>query len=169
MADKKSTGWLAVAIGVVVLVLIVAFVLVSVGMLPFTSGGIDFAFNPLTTTRNADGSYTAEVEVVKNDQWNWNELDAEGKIVSPKHKDAEVQLVSELPSDPVPERFVLKFQIDEIDREGEAVGLRVKLRVKASKHGGLSGGSRSKSELVALEPPHNIAVQANKATNSEGG
>lgn len=171
MAERKSIGWLPIAIGSVVLVLIVALVLMSVGMLPVTSGGIDFAFNPLTTTRNADGSYTAEVEVIKNDQWSWNELDAEGSIVSPQHKDAEVRLVSELPSDPVPERFVLKFQIDEIDREGEgeAVGLRVKLRVKASKHGGLSGGSRSKSELVALEPPHNIAVQANKATNSEGG
>ena len=169
MAERKSIGWLPIAIGSVVLVLIFALVLVSVGMLQITAGGIDFAFNPLTTTRNADGSYTAEVEVIKNDQWSWNELDAEGSIVSPQHKDSEVRLVSELPSDPVPERFVLKFQIDEIDSEGEAVGLRVKLMVKASKHGGLSSGSRSKSELVALEPPDNIAVHANKATNSEGG
>lgn len=169
MTDKKSIGWLTIAIGSVVLVLIVAFVLVSVGMLPFTSGGIDFAFNPLTTTRNADGSYTAEVEVIKNDQWNWNELDVEGKIVSPKHKDAEVQLVSVLPSDPVPERFTLKFQIDNFDGDGEPVSLRVNLRVKASKHGGLSGGTRSNSELVRLEPPQNGVIEADKVGVGEGG
>lgn len=151
MAGRESTGWLVVAI--VVLVLVVAFVLKSVGMLSATSGGIDFAFRPLTTTRNADGSYTAEVEVIKSDQWSWNELDVEGKKVLSNNKDAEVRLVSELPSDPVPERFVLKFQIDEFDNRGEAVRLRVKLRVKASKHGGFSSGSRSKSELVTLELP----------------
>jgi len=169
MADQKSIGWLPVAIGCVVLVLVVAIVLVSVGMLPVMSGGIDFAFNPLTTTRNTDGSYTVEVEVIKNDQWSWNDLDAEGKILSLKHKDAEVRLVSELPSDPVPERFVLKFQLDKIDGDVESVSLSVKLRVQASKHGGLSGGSQSKSELVTLQPPHNGPIEADKPAASEGG
>jgi hypothetical protein len=169
MSDKKSIGWAPVAIGSVVLLLIATFVAASIGMLSGIPGGIDFTFKPLKTTRNDDGSYSAEVEVLKHDDWSWDELDAEGEIVSPKQKDAEVRLVSELPSDPVPERFVLKFQIDEIDGDVESVGLRVKLRVNASKHGGLSGGSRSVSELFTLEPSHNGSMEADKPGTIEGG
>ena len=73
---EQKIGNAPVSIGSVVLVLVVAFVLLSAGMLPVTSGGIDFAFNPPTTS----GS--------------WNQIDAKGKIVSKRHKDARVRLFS---------------------------------------------------------------------------
>lgn len=165
MADKKNAEWLLIAIGSVVLlatfsaVLLVnfGFVMVPAGTTQVAyTGGIDFTSNPVATpTRNPDGSYTAEVEVSKSDQWHWDELEVEATIVSSEDKrqlieDTKVRLVSELPRAPVTEHFVLRFQIDRLD--SESVELRGNLKVKASKHFCFFGGTKSQTKIISLQP-----------------
>ena len=143
------------------------FALIAASIAGCETSGIDFSFKPLKTNRNADGSYLAEVEVSKHDDWRWDEINIRGEIVTPTHNKVNARLVSDLPSDPVPERFVLTFRTDKIDGD-ESVDLRVRIKVRASKNAGLSGASRSMSELVVLEP-QNVAAETDNTGKEEDG
>ena len=133
------------------------------------TSGIDFALKPLKATRNADGSYLAEVAVSKHDDWSWDEIEITGQIVTPMHTEMDARLVSDPPSNPVPNRFVLKFQTAAIETDGEPVNLKVKIKVRASKNAGLSSASRSMSELVKLKSPQSSASEAGNVGSSESG
>lgn len=110
---------------------------------------IDYSITPLRVAPNPDGQISVEAEVVKKDSSNWSSISVDRITVTGNTK-ATARLVSPLPADPIPERFVLKFLCDATAEEG--AHLQFTIGIKASKHVGLSSGNSQRSTSIPLTP-----------------
>ncbi len=159
MNSNETSGRFGTAIGAVLILAVVIFALFFMFKQPTASsttgtmpaGGIQYAVTPLSVTRNAEGQYAVEAEIVREDAWRWVEVSVHNIGVT-GHTEAAAKLVSELPKGPIPERFVLKFVSDAIDSDGKGSSLRFDLEINANKHLGLSHASSQRSNNISLEP-----------------
>ena len=176
MQDDHTAAWMPLAIGAIL------FVVLSLGAVTFLflarpspapapatvsvplssvgasagrapSRGIDFTLTPRTATRQTDGKYIIEVEVDKNDDWDWQTFDvSKMTILLSDHADSKtslpaVRLLSPLPTNPVPDHFVLRFETDAIDASRNP-SMRIAVEVQATQNLGTSSGNASKTTLI---------------------
>ena len=92
-----------------------------------------------------------ELEVVSKDATTWKSVAVENISITGQSS-ATAKLISALSAEPIPERFVLKFETDAIDSNGAKSQLHFDLAIQATKHMGLSGGSSRNSHHIPLEP-----------------
>jgi hypothetical protein len=81
----------------------------------------------------------------------WREVSVHNLSVTGQAKVA-ATLISPLPTDPIPERFVLKFLCDVSEGDAGGSHLRFDLNVKAERHLGLSKGGSQRSHTIPLTP-----------------
>jgi hypothetical protein len=147
MSGKK---WIIVA--AVALFLVVAVIAGVVVLSPPKAMPLDgTAAAVVRQTPNADGSMTIEVEVKRGESWHWDKVEiSQVQLIAPGTGGANARLTTAPPVTPIPERFVLSFQTDPIPLGGEPDTLAFAIHVEATRMGGASGGSQSRSYRVPL-------------------
>ena len=163
MENEQKSGGLRIAIGIALILAIAIFAVLSLTRSGASTPGstaapsaraIDYSITPLRVGPNPDGQISVEAEVVRKDSSNWDSVSIDRINITGETK-ATATLVSPLPSDPIPERFVLKFLCDA--NAEESSHLQFTISIKASKHLGLSGGSSQRSTSIPLVPMEEAA------------
>ncbi|MFT5127793.1 MAG: hypothetical protein ACI8W8_001400 [Rhodothermales bacterium] len=168
MKNTQTSGGLGIAIGAALILAIAILALFTVSRpttapnsAPSTTGAakagvIDYTVTPLRVNRNSEGQLHVEAEVLRKDSSDWTEVSVHNISVTGQTK-ATATLISPLPTDPIPERFVLEFLCDASEGDGKGSHLRFDLNIKAEKHLGLSSGGSQRSNRISLEPMESVS------------
>jgi len=163
--NETKSGGIGIAIGAVIILGIVAATSL-IGFGPSTTpgsgsgtagaapaGGIEYSLTPLRVARSSGGQIAIEAEVLRQGSWQWKSVSVQNISVTGK-SGATARLISPVPKDPVPERFVLEFLCDGVDAKGSH--LQFKLDIKASRHLGLSKASGQRTQSLSLESTESV-------------
>jgi len=161
MKSNQTNKRFSIAIGAAVILAIVLLAWVSSGFIrsspssgtagSSTADFIGYTVKPDRITRDPAGKFMVELKVVSKDATTWKSVAVENISITGQSS-ATAKLISALPAEPIPERFVLKFETDAIDSNGVNPQLHFDLAIQATKHMGLSGGSSRNSHHIPLEP-----------------
>jgi len=158
--NRSSNKSLWMAIGSVLILVVAALTLLKVGAHDASSstsgttgaasaGAIQYTLTPLRVARGPEGQITVEAEVVRQGSWNWRKVSVESLSVTGQ-PDAIATLISELPTDPIPERFGATFLCEMLDGNQKGSHLTFSLKVNAAKHFGLSNAGGQRTHTIAL-------------------
>ena len=158
MENEQKSGGLRIAIGIALILTIAIIAALSLNRSGTSKPGsteapsaraIDYSITPLRVGPNPDGQISVEAEVLKKDSSTWDSVSVDRITITGKTT-ATATLESPLPTDPIPDRFELKFLCDANAKESSH--LQFTLGIKASEHLGLGGGSSQRSTSISLVP-----------------
>lgn len=116
---------------------------------PAAAKGINYGIELVSAKRTPEGRYAVQIEFCQEDAWHWEAFSLQGITVIGTSR-TKAELVSPLPSDPIPDCFKLEFLSDAVDQNAGELHLALEINIKAKRHLGLSGASSHKTQSVAF-------------------